>query len=622
MNNQLTVCCASFLAFSALSAQQTTTDSMALQQLDEVVVSDSRFELRRENSGKTIIRIDAVEIARNQGKTVADLLNTKSGMEISGSRGRQGEVLGVYARGGRGRQVLVLIDGVRVTDPSSSSQEYDLRLLSLDQVETIEIIKGASSTLYGTNAATAVISITTKRVSDRKLGVAVASSLGTNQAANDQDYSIAAFTNSARLGGTLGTLEYSAGISQAYADNMSSLTTQEGEEDPFSRYNANIRLGYRFSNNIHLALYGNKTHFRSAYDESFGLMDAPYEYITEQKRAGAALKAAYKQGEVNINTAFTEFNSENISAFPGTFEGRSQVVDAFNKYTFSENLYGLLGINYIKDRVIFGDPRDFTILDPYLNLVYVSGFGLNMNTGTRLNTHSEYGNQWVYNINPSFSYPLEQGYVKLMGTLATSYITPSLTQLFGEFGANPELEPETDRTLEGGLEWAKDSKLRASLLYFNRKEDNYVFFDSADFLYRNASGTIKAQGVEAEVRLTPFKKARLEANYTFTERKGDNAIRIPKHKVNAEFGMDLAKGSYGALQYAFTGSRVDTDFNTFTDMELEPFSLVHLYFSQELMSGKMRLFLNAENILNTRYTEILGFSTRGRNIRFGFALEL
>jgi vitamin B12 transporter len=122
--------------------------------------------------------------------------------------------------------------------------------------------------------------------------------------------------------------------------------------------------------------------------------------------------------------------------------------------------------------------------------------------------------------------------------------------------------------------------------------------------------------------LTPFKKARFEANYTFTERKGDNAIRIPKHKVNAEFGMDLAKGSYGALQYAFTGSRRDTDFNTFTDIELEPFSLVHLYFSQELMSGKMRLFLNAENIFNTRYTEILGFSTRGRNIRFGFALEL
>jgi len=622
MNNQLTVCCATLLAFSAIRAQEARTDSMALQELDEVVVSDSRFELSRENSGKTVIRIGPRELARNQGRTVAELLNTKSGIEISGSRGRQGEVLGVYARGGRGRQVLVLIDGVRVIDPSSSSQEYDLRLLSLDAVESIEIIKGASSTLYGANAATAVLNITTKKVTGRKLRLSVESSMGTNQAAGDSDYSIAAFSNSARLGGTLGALDYTAAISQAYTGNLSSLVTTEGEEDPFSRYNADFRLGYKFSKGPYLRLYGNKSHFRSAYDEAFGLMDAPYEYTSEQNRAGMAITAGYDKGEVNINAAFSEFSSDNISNFPGSFDGRNQVVEAYNKYIFNETLYSLVGLSYIKDRATFGEPRDFTILDPYLNLVYVSAYGLNINVGTRLNTHSEYGNQWVYNFNPSFSFLLENGYLKMMGTLATSYITPSLTQLFGEFGANPRLEPETNRTIESGLEWVKDSSLRASILYFNRREDNYVFFDSAEFLYRNSSGTIRARGVEAEVRWIPFPKARFDANYTFTERKGDNAIRIPKHKIHAEFGLDLAKGTYGALQYAYTGSRVDTDFVTFTDTDLEPFSLVHLYFSQELMAGRMKVFLSAENIFNTDYTEILGFSTRGRNLRAGFALTL
>ncbi len=622
MNNQLKACCASLLAFSAISAQEAKTDRMTLHELDEVVVSDSRFELRRENSGKTVISIGPLELARNQGKTVAELLNTKSGIEISGSRGRPGEVLGVYARGGRGRQVLVLIDGVRVIDPSSSSQEYDLRLLSLDAVESIEIIKGASSTLYGTNAAAAVINITTKKVTDRKLRLSVESSLGTNQAADDSDYSIAAFSNSARLGGTLGALDYNAGISQAFAANLSSLVTTEGEEDPFSRYNASIRIGYRFSERLRLGLFGNKSHFRSAYDEAFGLVDAPYEYTSEQNRAGVALTAGYEKGEVNINAAYSEFRSDNISSFPGTFDGRNHVVEAYNKYTFSETLYSLIGLSFIIDRATFGNPRDFTILDPYLNLVYMSGSGFNVNAGTRLNTHSEYGNKWVYNFNPSFSYRLNEGYLKLMGTLATSYITPSLTQLFGNFGANPGLEPETNRTIESGLEWATDSRLRASILYFNRKEDNYVFFDSAEFLYRNSSGTIRAQGVEAEVGWSPFARARLDANYTFTERKGDNAIRIPRHKIHAEFGLDLAKGTYGALQYAYTGSRVDTDFVTFTDTDLEPFSLVHLYVSQELMAGRMKVFLSAENVLNTSYTEILGFSARGRNIRAGFALEL
>ena len=152
------------LAGKGIFAQNVPQDSLKLQQLDEVVVSDSKFELKRENSGKTVIKITTEELQRNQGRTVAEIINTKSGIEIAGSRGRDGAVLGTFARGGRGRQVLIVIDGVRVSDPSTFSAEYDLRLLSPNTIESIEIIKGAASTLYGTNAATAVINITTKQI--------------------------------------------------------------------------------------------------------------------------------------------------------------------------------------------------------------------------------------------------------------------------------------------------------------------------------------------------------------------------------------------------------------------------------------------------------------------------
>jgi vitamin B12 transporter len=622
MNNQLKVCCATFMALHALQGQQPSNDSTALQVLDEVVVSDSRFELKREYSGKTVIRIGAEELSRNQGKTFAELINSKSGIEIAGSRGRQGEVLGVFARGGRGRQALIVIDGVRVVDPTSSSQEYDLRLLPIDQVESIEIIKGASSTLYGANAATAVISITTKKGGEGKMDIHAGSSIGTNQPADKQDYDLASFQNNARLGGTLGSFNYALGISQAYSDNLSSLDTEGGEEDPFSRYEANISLGYAISPALHLSAYAAQTHFSSAYDESFLQTDAAYRFITRQKRAGGSVKIGYKNGEVTMNAAITEFNSENKSAFPGTFTGSSQVVDVFNKLQFDEKIYSLVGLNYVKDRADMEVQKDFTLVDPYVNLVFISGSWLNINAGTRLNTHSEYGNQWVYNLNPSFSIPQDDGYLKIMGTYATSYITPSLTQLFGDFGANPNLEPETNRTLEAGVEWQSGGYLRTSLLYFNRDEENFVFFDSADFLYRNAGTAILAQGLEAELYWIPFKNGKVEANYTFTERKGDNAIRIPKHKINTELGWEFNGQTYAAIQYSYTGARRDTDFNTATDLMLPPFSLVHLYASRKLMEGKLRVFLNAENILNTQYTEVLGFSARGRNLRLGFALSL
>jgi len=79
------------------------------ESLDKVVVTDSRFELKRENSGKTVIKITPQEIQNNQGRTISELINNKSGIEINGSRSNAGQNLGVYVRGGRNRQVLVLI---------------------------------------------------------------------------------------------------------------------------------------------------------------------------------------------------------------------------------------------------------------------------------------------------------------------------------------------------------------------------------------------------------------------------------------------------------------------------------------------------------------------------------
>lgn len=606
---------------TTLSAQN-QRDTMDLQELDEVVVSDSRFPLKRENSGKTVIKIGLKELENNQGKTVAEIINTKSGIEINGSQGRQGQVLGVFARGGRGRQVLILIDGIRVSDPSSFSQEYDLRLLATSNIESIEIIKGATSTLYGMSAATAVINITSKKVSNKKISGDFQSSIGTNQSSLDQNYNIGDFSNTALVTGTLESLTYSLGFSNVYTNGLSSIITETNEEDPFSRYNIDLKLGYTFNDKVNLTIYANQTNLNSAYDESFGLIDAPYTFLTEQKRLGLSSKWAYEKGDLNLNGSFTNYKSDNRSAFPSMFEGNNYIVDLFNRYTFDDRIYAILGINYNLDRAEVEGTQEFSLLDPYANFVYVSSFGLNVNAGLRLNIHSEYGSHVVYNINPSYSMALDEGYLKFMGSYATSYITPSLSQLFGMFGANPLLEPETNRTAEGGLEYKANESLRLSALYFNRKEDNFVFFDNTLSQYFNASNTINAQGLEAQLDWVPLEKMNLTANYTFTERKGDNAIRIPKHSVNAALSYNFSIKTYTSLAYSYTGKRLDTDFNTFDDEVLDPFSTFGFYISHEVMVNKLKFFLNIENVFNTNFTEVIGFTTRGRNLRLGLTLKL
>nr|WP_299388987.1 TonB-dependent receptor plug domain-containing protein [Allomuricauda sp.] len=611
--------CAAILAVQGLAAQDSQQDTPKINQLDEVVVSDSRFALKRENSGKTVIKITADELERNQGKTVAELINTKSGIEITGSRGRDGSVFGVFARGGRGRQALVIIDGVRVTDPSSFSQEYDLRLLSSANVESIEIIKGAASTLYGTNAATVVINITTKKAAKKEIAGNVRSTVGTNQTADDQNGNLGSFRNEVGVSGTLEKFSYGVNFSNRYASGLSAAVTPTNDEDITSQFATNVRLGYQFSDHVQVSIYGNQTKFRTDFDAD--RMEAPNLAKVTQERIGLSSTVDYGTGSLHLNTAYASYDSFNVSTFgESTSEGKNLVLDIYNKLVLAEKWHTILGINYIKDKAVFSSEADFTILDPYVNVVYVSDFGFNLNTGARLNTHSEYGNHLVYNLNPSYTFSTEHGYVKLLGSYATSYITPNLIQLFGDFGANPELEPEENRTVEGGVEYFANDKLRLSALYFNRNEKNTIGFDQ-NFTSINVADEIDASGVEVELSWRPCNAFSLDANYTFTERKGDAAIRIPKHKANLALGYQLCETTNISATYAYTGQRLDTDFSTFSSVSLESFSLVGLYAEHELLPEKLKVFLSASNLLNEEFVEVVGFTTRGRNINAGINLN-
>lgn len=618
MNKNFIGLCAAAIASTSVMAQEQAT----IQQLDEVVVSDSRFALKRENSGKTVLKITAEELERSQGKTVAEIINAKSGFSIAGTTSREGAVLGVYARGGRGRQVLIVIDGVRVSDPSSVGQEYDLRLLSVASIASIEIVKGAASTLYGTNAATAVINITTKKASKEGMSGNFQASVGTNQTTTAQNYDVNDFANSAFVSGTVEKFTYKVGFSNRYSNGLSALVTPANEKDDFSSYSTDINIGYAFSETFSVNVFGNQTKNSGAYDESFGMIDAPYEFISEQKRAGLSSIFTYTNGSIVLNGAFSEYSSENISAFPSAYEGKNSVVDVYNKYNFNNAFYTILGVNYIHDETEYAATQDFSIVDPYANVVYVSDFGLNLNVGARFNNHSEYGSHFVYNFNPSFTIKNDTGYVKLLGSYATSYITPSLNQLFGNFGANPDLTPEEDRTIEGGLEYAASTDLRISALYFNRKEDDFVFYGSTG--YENAANTIKASGVEVELDYTPIEALNIGANYTFTEREGDEGIRLPKHKINAFANYNFSERTNASLSYTMVGNRSDSDFATFpaTAINLHAYTLLDLYFAHKLIDNKLTVFVNASNLLNEEYTEIFGYTTKGANFRLGLNLSL
>ncbi|GAA3516639.1 TonB-dependent vitamin B12 receptor BtuB [Aquimarina addita] len=641
MNKKMFFWAALGMLGSPLVIAQETTDDEKINQLEEVVISDSKFALKREQSGKVITKITAEELERSKGQSVATVLNRVAGVFVNGSNNAAGEPLGVYARGGRNRQVVIRVDGVTISDPSSSSGDFDLRLLAVDQIESIEILKGASSTLYGSGAATMVINITTKSESKKAISAQFSSIFGTNQSQDDQDYDVNEFINAVSVHGTIGKVGYLASFNSQYTDGLSAAEAEGAESDAYSRYNVYTKLGYQWNEHFKFHFFGNLDTYKTDFDGGAGF-DADNRFDSRQLRAGSFWEATYANGSFTFVDSYSLLEREFISDFPSRYESKIYTFDAYNKYNFSDTFYTVLGANgsysdFNLFNVPFGEQNevtaindndaDFDIIDPYLNVVYVSKFGLNLNAGARLNIHSAYGTHMIYSINPSFTYTSGGNYIKGLASYSTAYITPSLFQLYDTafFTGNPDLEPEESKTIEGGVEFSLEKKSTLSIVYFNRSSENFITFDPATFVNFNSPTDIDVDGVEVEVATKLLDdKFSIQGNYTYTNiSKLENDIRIPEHTIQASIGYQFTKDTYASFNYQYNGERTDTNFDSVTfepvPVTLTAYGLLDFYISHQFIKN-LSVFASVNNIINEEYQEIFGYSTRGRNARIGLNL--
>ena len=646
MNNKIVRISALFvLMTNCVFAQQ--EDSIASKtELDEVVISDSKFALSKEKSGKVITKITSEDLKMKEGQSVAAILNSVAGVEINGSQSVAGKNLGLYIRGGKSNQVLILIDGIPVTDASGISLEYDLRLLPAEQVESIEIMKGASSTLYGTGAATGVINITLKKSGKKAIQGNGYWNVGTYNTAstsktNPQDYNQGFSVN-----GNVKKLNYFASLNSTETNGMSQIASPNEnikyEEDRFSRINYLGKIGYKATNKLTLDFFGNYDKVDNDYDGGFdntGTNDVSQNHSkSEQFRVGFLPKYKYTNGQFILNSSFNkisrtydEFDSYSNTVGISQYESRSVNVDGYNKYELSKSLFLVSGVQYqfhdMNSETPYGgvarESAKFNMIDPYITGVYTSDFGLNVNAGARLNIHSEYGNQVVYNVNPSYefkAFPL-----KVLASYSTAFVTPSLFQLYSQYG-NTDLTPENNTTVEAGFETNfLDKKVRFSVVGFYREQTDFIGFSSA-FKYINIEGTNKAKGVETEITMALSDKLKWISNYTFTA--VDKALDrlIPKHKVNSSLDYLISPRTTFNINYQYVDGRNDAFFdgNTYGTQAvvLGSYQLVNASLNYELVKNRLNIFGAATNILNEEFVENIGYNTLGRNFKLGINIKL
>ncbi len=646
MNNQFVRISALFvLMTNCVFAQQKDTYASSTL-LDEVVISDSKFALVKEKSGKVITKITSKDLRTKEGQSIASILSSVAGIEIDGNQSVPGKNLGFHIRGGRNNQVLILVDGIPVTDASGISIEYDLRLLPANQVESIEIMKGASSTLYGTGAATGVINITLKKSGKKSIQGNAYFNAGTTNTACTSKTRPEDFSQGFSVNGNVKKINYFASLNSTETNGMSQIAPPNPstiyEADRFSRLNYLAKLGYQVTDKLTLDFFGNYDKINNDYDGGFdntGTNDTNLDHSkTEQFRFGFMPKYKYNNGQLVLNSSFNKITRayNELDSFSGTvgfsqYDSRSVNIDAYNKYNFSKSLFLVAGTQYqffdMSSVTPYGsivkENAKFNMIDPYLTGVFISDFGLNLNVGARLNIHSEYGNQLVYNVNPSCDFKVIP--LKVLASYSTAFVTPSIYQLYSQYG-NTGLTPEKNRTIEAGFETQLlDKKIKLNMVGFYREQTNFIGFSPA-YKYINIDGTNKAKGIETEITLALNEKIKWISNYTFTQ--VDEALDrlIPKHKVNSSLDFQINKNAFFNLNYQYLNSRKDAFFdgNTYEtqNVVLGSYQLVNATLRYELVKNRLSVFGTASNIFNAAFVENVGYNSLGRNFKLGLNINL
>jgi len=632
------------LLSTAAHAQDTT------RVLHDVVVTATRSPQKLSEIGRVVTVITAEQISRSQGMSLPQLLNNVPGITFSGANNAPGISSSIFLRGATTGNTLVLIDGFPVNDASYIDNRYDLNAFPLDQIDHIEILKGSGSTLYGSDAVAGVINIITKHPAAQGLKTNVQLSGGTYNT----------FNEAVGLNGKINNTGIAINLSNTDSRGFPAVvdTTGKGgfKDDGFHQRSLSINLNQQVSQKF--ILNGN-------FQTSFNNGNLPFEAYRDDKNytynntflfGGIGAKLLLPQGALTFNISQNYVLNKYLDV-PTPLNGIThQVINNTGHITNAEAVlnYNLdkhfeltsgAGFKYSKTdqyslytapgyapppSIINSDSAHNSIATVYSSLFYKAGI-FHMELGGRYIHDSKYGDHFTYTINPSV---LLFQRLKLFGTIASAFKSPSLYQLFSQYG-KPDLKPESTTSYEAGFDWEiiKNTLSFNTVFYkYNTKDVIYFFSESAPpylSFYKNGSFQHN-KGFESEVKLTIDElTASAYAAYvtgTLTDASGmpSPLFRQPRNTYGVNVYYQFVKSFAAGLNYKYTGDRLEEQFNpdfTVSNITLKHYNLVDLHLQYEPCQ-KLSLFADFKNLFDEKYTEWLGYNTRGFNFMAGLKHQI
>ncbi|MGN8225945.1 TonB-dependent receptor plug domain-containing protein [Gracilimonas sp. BCB1] len=590
--------------------------------LGEVVITASKTPTTDRETTKPVTVIEREEIERHSGLSISELLNQQNGITINGAASSPGKDKSVYLRGASTQFTLILIDGFPVTDPSGEGGAFDLRLLPLENVERIEIVKGSMSTLYGSDAIAGVINIITKKSESGTFNINGKASYGSFN------------TNEWELGasGSSDIIDYTVNLTRTQTDGISEAEPQNGAsftKDGFERNAINTQVSIKPIDRLTITPFLNYSQYDGDYDAG-AFSDADNRYEADLLNTGARISFKGDNFEIKEAATFTQTERKFTDGF-GVFNPEASLFnsDLYGIYNQFEKVRLLAGFNVQSlNFQLDGIDEGSQILSPYVTAFLRSGFGLNGELGLRLNNHSEYGSNWTFNVAPVYNITEE---IKLLASVSSGFKAPTLNELFGPFGANTELKPQQSLTLDTGVELELlGGRISASAIYFRRTIEDLISYSGnqgyINVNEQNDSGIELSVGYKQNQTMVEVFYNYLDGAITQNGEKTDNLIRRPDHNFGVNLNQQLSSDFSINLSGQFVGKRNDIYFNTDTfsteEVELDSYVLLNANTQYQLLEDQLTVFASLNNLLNADYTEVYGFNTPGfyfkGGIKFSF----
>ncbi len=632
IKNYQVATCLLALSVGVQAQSQTNPLQAPLADLPPMIVSGGLAPIESDQFGGSLTVITAAEIAAAQATYLSDVLRKVPGFAINQSGG-PGSQTQVRVRGSEANHVLVLIDGVRVNDPTAGD-EYLFNYALLDDVARIEVVRGPQSAIWGTDAVSAVINIISKTSNNNNFNF---------------DSELGSFnTKRLAVNGGMSQGQWRLDASVNYLDTSGSNISRQGpEEDGFDNLAGHVKIGVDVSDAVALGLSLRHSDALNEFDGTdFVVTGLPTDadLWTERTQNTGQLHADFKHNEQWQSSLSYQWSGVDADNFTHGLGITSSTAADTDEYKFNSTVR--LGernqhrLSFVADhRAIdfvqrgeaspFGDPNQ---QQSYHSTGMAAEYQqqvsdrFNWSLSARNDTFNRFAD--VSNFKVAASYQFDDD-LRIRGSYGTGSKAPSFIERFGFFPANfignPNLQPEESDAFELGLvkSWAQNS---LEVVYFNQDLTNeingFVFdVDSGLFTAANQAGDSERQGLELNYSGQIRPDLGFNFSYTYTDATepgsdGDaEEVRRPENmahlSVDYRFADDRAQ-LYAQVNYQSDQLDVFFDPATFvsSNVKLDAYTTFDLTFNWQL-SDEYQVYVKGQNLFDEDYEEVLGYARPG-----------